>query len=87
MAYNAGDRLAASPELLADVAVDLDQIITRRKVRDWTRNPDVQNRMRDDIEDYLYDLRDRAGIALPTADIDRILDAIMELAKQRERLA
>src|SRR4029079_14729431 len=32
VSYNAGDVPAASSELIADIALDLDQIITRRKV-------------------------------------------------------
>jgi type I restriction enzyme R subunit len=85
--YAVNEAAAPSPDVLADVALDLDQIITKRKVRDWTRNLDVQNTMRNDIEDYLYELRDTEGMTLTTADIDRILDAILELAKQRERIA
>jgi len=84
--YNAAGSTPVSATALADVALDLEQLIAKRKVRDWTRNLDVQNRMRNDIEDYLYEWRATAGIDLPTADIDRILDAIVELAKQRERI-
>jgi hypothetical protein len=82
-----GDPAAAPlPELLATVALDLDRIITERNVRDWTRNPDVHNRMRTAIEDELYDFRSTQGVALTTADIDRVLETILELAKQRERM-
>ncbi len=65
--YNADSTPSLSTELLADVALEFEQIINRRKVRDWTHNVDVQNRMRNDIEDYLYDLRDRAGVTMPAA--------------------
>jgi hypothetical protein len=57
------------------------------KVRDWTGKLDVQNTMRNDIENYLYDLRDMEGMRRTTADIDHLLDAILERAKQRERMA
>lgn len=86
LSYTSAPEAAPSPERLATVALDLDQIITQRKVRDWTHNPDVQNRMRNDIEDYLYELRETQGLALTTSDIDRVLDTILELARQRERM-
>jgi hypothetical protein len=38
------------------------------------------------IEDYLYELRTVRGLSLSAGDIDRILDAIIELAKQRDHL-
>ena len=68
------------------MAIELQQIVARRKVRDWTRNYDIQNAMRNDIEDYFYNARDAHNLAVSPADMDRILDAIVELAKQRDRI-
>jgi hypothetical protein len=33
-------------ELLADLAIKLEEIIERKKVRDWVNNLDVQNQMK-----------------------------------------
>ena len=53
-------------DLLADMAIALEAIIAWRKVRDWTRNSDVQNAMRNELEDYLYDVRARTSTSRPT---------------------
>jgi type I restriction enzyme, R subunit len=87
LSYNADNAAPVAPELLAEIALRLDAIIVRHKVRDWTRNLDVQNTMRNAIEDDLYELRDQGKLTLSIADIDRVLDAILELARQRERIA
>ncbi|MFQ5419980.1 MAG: YgjP-like metallopeptidase domain-containing protein [Anaerolineae bacterium] len=42
----------------ADIAIKLEELVEARKVRDWAGNPDVENRIRNDIEDYLYALKD-----------------------------
>jgi type I restriction enzyme R subunit len=63
---------AASPngDLLADMAIALERIIAERKVRDWTRNSDVQNAMRNELEDYLYDLRASKNVDLAPTEMD-----------------
>jgi type I restriction enzyme R subunit len=49
--YNTGNDDGADSELLAEAALELERIVARRKVRDWTRNYDIQNAMRKDIEE------------------------------------
>jgi type I restriction enzyme R subunit len=73
-------------ELLADVAIRLEQIIEERKIRDWTTNPDVWNEMQAAMDEYLYSIMGRYDIPLAEGDIDVILDRVLELAKQRDRL-
>jgi len=73
-------------ELLADVAIHLEQIIEERKIRDWTTNPDVWNEMQAAMDDYLYSIKGRYEIPLADGDIDVILDRVLDLAKQRDRL-
>ncbi len=73
-------------ELTADVAIKLEEIIERRKVRDWVNNLDVQNQMKMEIEDYLYSIKGRYEVQLTYGDIDQILDSVIEVAKQRDQL-
>lgn len=73
-------------ELTADIAIKLEEIIERRKVRDWVNNIDVQNHMKMEIEDYLYSVKGRYEINLTGGDIDQILDSVIEVAKQRDQL-
>lgn len=68
----------------ADIAIKLESIIEKHKVRDWVGNPDVENQIRNDMEDYLFTLRDTAGISLKEGDIDEIMDAVINIAQKRE---
>ncbi|RLC86219.1 MAG: restriction endonuclease subunit R [Chloroflexi bacterium] len=73
-------------ELLADVAIRLEQIIEQCKIRDWTSNPDVQNEIKFAMEEYLYSIKGRHDIPLTGGDMDVILDSVLEVAKRRDRL-
>ena len=42
-----------------DAALRIDEIIQAEKIVNWTTNTDVQNRMKNRIEDYLHDLKQR----------------------------
>ncbi len=61
-------------------ALDIDEIIRTYKIIDWTRNRDVQNQIKNKIEDYLYDLSDKHSLNMSYDDIDKILDKIVEIA-------
>jgi type I restriction enzyme, R subunit len=73
------------PIQAADIAVRLEAIIEARKVRDWVGNPDVENQIRNDIEDYLYDVKDETAIPLSGADMDEIMDMVIDIARHRNR--
>ena len=67
----------------AAAALKIDEIINQNKIVNWTTNPDVQNRMRNEIEDYLFELKDEVGIALSFDDMDVIMDQCIDIAKVR----
>jgi type I restriction enzyme R subunit len=69
-------------ECAAGIALETDRIVQERKVVDWLQNADVQNRMTDDMEDYLYATEDRLGITFETDDMDLMLEQCMEIAKR-----
>ncbi len=73
-------------ELLAEMAIKLEEIIERKKVRDWVNNLDVQNQMKLEMEDYLYSLKNLYQMPLTFGDIDLILDSVVEVARQRDQL-
>jgi len=67
----------------AEAGLEIERIIeTRRKVN-WTDDPDAVNRMRQDIEDYLFEFKERADINLSFEEIDRIMDECLDIAKVR----
>lgn len=74
---------AAGRELSAEAAIQIDEIIQEEKIVSWTSNPDVQNRMKNRIEDYLHELKDETGLAITFEDIDDILEKCLDIAKRR----
>lgn len=69
-------------EIGASAALRIDKIIQRRRIVNWTTNADVQNQMRNDIEDYLHGL-DGSGLDLSFDEIDNILDRCLDVARRR----
>jgi len=64
------------------IAIKLDELVKAHRVVDWTRKTDVQNTMRQAMEDYLYELRSD-GLELGFDAIDEILDGVMRVATHR----
>jgi type I restriction enzyme R subunit len=73
----------ALPDLAADVAVRIDDVIQSKLVVDWRTNVDKQNEMRNAIDDLLYDLKSEKGLALSADDMDAIIERSLDIAKNR----
>jgi type I restriction enzyme, R subunit len=69
--------------LAADVAVKIDDAIQLKIVVDWRGNTDVQNEMRNAIEDLLYEAKEKQDIPLSTQDMDAIIERTLDIARNR----
>ena len=59
-------------------------IIARRRVVNWAQRDDIQNEMRNDLDDYLFDvMRDGKGHPLTPDIMDEIIDRILSIARTR----
>ncbi|PIR16933.1 MAG: restriction endonuclease subunit R [Deltaproteobacteria bacterium CG11_big_fil_rev_8_21_14_0_20_49_13] len=67
----------------ADAGLKVDEIVNEHRIVNWINNVDIQNRMRNAIEDYLFELKKEQGINLAFEDIDRILELCLEIARIR----
>jgi type I restriction enzyme R subunit len=67
----------------ADAALAIDDIIRREKIVNWTTNRDVQNRMKNEIEDYLFQVKQEQDIPLTFEEIDAILERCLDIARVR----
>ena len=68
----------------ADGAEAMLDIIKRRRVVNWTQREDIQNEMRNDLDDYLFDvMRDKNGLPLTPAIMDDIIDRTLSIARNR----
>ena len=69
--------------LFAETAVKIDELILARRIVNWTNNPDVQNQMKTDIEDYLFDVKAEHGLELTFEDMDSIMEQCLDIARLR----
>ncbi len=80
-------RACTDPQSAKDVsaaaALRIDEIIQQEKIVSWTTNTDVQNRMKNRIEDYLHDLKQDCDLTLTFEDIDIILEKCLDIARRR----
>lgn len=74
------------PELAADMAIEVSRIIHLRRKVGWQNDRDVENTIRNDIDDYFFgELRGRRGLIIEPSVLDAIVDDL--LASARVRLA
>lgn len=64
----------------AKIAIDIDAIIQRNIIVDWHLKTDIQNKMLNEIEDYLAD---ETKLGLSYEEIDLIMEKIINIAKRR----
>ena len=68
----------------AEAAETMLNIISRRRVVNWAQRDDIQNEMRNDLDDYLFDvMRDGKGHPLTPDLMDEIIDRILSIARTR----
>ena len=80
------DTRAPDPDLLGDLAIAFERSIEEHKVRDWVGNRDVENRMKRDLDDLLYQANHDCGWQLSNAEQDAVLDGVIEVARRRVSL-
>lgn len=71
------------PSIGAAIALKIDEIIQQEKIVNWTTNLDVQNRMKNEIEDYLHDLDGESSLELSFDEIDRIMEKCLDIGRRR----
>lgn len=69
--------------LAAQAALEIDDVVRKNRVVDWTLNMDVQNAMRNGIDDYLYALKEKEQLDLSFDDMDTIVENSLHIAKAR----
>jgi len=70
---------------IADAVLAIDEVIERNRIVNWTSDIDTQNRMRNEIEDLLFDFKDKVGIEITFEDMDAIMEQCLDIAKVRKK--
>jgi type I restriction enzyme R subunit len=81
-----GGSTSSQPEqeqILAEAACDMEEIIKRKVMVGWRTNTDAQNQMKNDLDDYLFDLQKQKGFSLSFSEMDGIIDAVIGIAIHR----
>lgn len=66
-----------------EASLQIDEIISKNRIVNWVNNIDIQNRMKGEIEDFLFDLKDKYAFPLSLEDMDKALETVIEIAKVR----
>lgn len=81
--YDAVNRTSTVKEKAAEMALYIEELIDKRKIRDWVHNQDVVRQMQNDIDDYLFHIRDQSNIPLQAEDMDAILERCLSVARKQ----
>lgn len=81
--YGSGKPKRSPEEIFADAACEVENIIRKHNIVGWRENEDAQNRMRNDIDDFLYELQREAGIKLSLDQMDSFIETAISIAKKR----
>ena len=81
--YGNAETQHPTEELLAGVACRIEEIIRKQAVVRWRENPDAQNRMRNDLDDFLFALQEEKGIKLTLTQMDAVIESALRIARNR----
>src|SRR5690625_5551620 len=73
----------ASYDTIGELAFEMDKIINEFRKVDWHDNPDVHNRIEQELDDLLFDFSDEQKIDLDIDTIDKIIEQIKTVALRR----
>ncbi|UCH92210.1 MAG: type I restriction endonuclease subunit R [Candidatus Aminicenantes bacterium] len=69
--------------ICTEIAQAIDDIILKHQVVDWHLKQDIQNVMLNEMEEFLYKLKDFWEVDLSYDDIDLIMETTLGIAKKR----
>jgi type I restriction enzyme R subunit len=75
--------LTGKEDVIAELAADITAIINRNSKVDWHDNPDVHNRIAQEIDDLIYAFMKKHPVELDFKQIDRIIENIKTVALRR----
>lgn len=71
-------------DLATEAALHFVDTFEQHRRVDWATSPEVENAIRNDIDDYVFDVvRGKHGIDLPTAAIDALVEDLLSIARRQ----
>lgn len=68
---------------LGNLALKIDEIIKKHQKVDWHDNLDIHNRIEQDLDDLLFDFKDKFQLDIDIDTIDKIIEQIKTVALRR----
>jgi type I restriction enzyme R subunit len=81
IAHSAGIEDAA--EFCVDVGLAVDDVVGEEPPVDWVKNDDFKNRIRQEIDDVLFDLKEKYNVPLTLEQMDEICEECLRIAERR----
>ena len=84
--YRTSSRTPPPPtrsQILAEAACSMEDIIRGHAVVRWRENIDAQNRMRNDLDDFLFELQRAKSITLSFEQMDAVIESVIRIAINR----
>jgi type I restriction enzyme R subunit len=79
-----GSGKADTETLSAEAAAHLVGIINSHRRVDWAQDPDVENAMKNDIDDYIFDvIRGEHNVPISPEAIDALIDRLLMVARRQ----
>ena len=66
-----------------ELGLNIEKIIKANIVVDWKMKQDTINKMKQEIDDMIYDLQDKYDIQIESKQLNDIIDKSIEIAKNR----
>ena len=70
-------------DVIAEVALAVNEVIERNRIVNWISDKDTQNRMRNEIEDFLFEFKDKNGLEMTFEDMDAVMEQCLDIARIR----
>lgn len=74
---------AGLDQIRAEMSLRMEEIIRNEAIVNWRDNPDAQNRMRNQMDDFLFQLQRTRGIMLSLEQMDSLIEACLSIARNR----
>lgn len=81
--YNANNENNSKTQILASLSINIDCIIDRLTKVDWHNNPDVHNKISQEIDDLLYTYEKNNGLILSPKEVETLISEIIKVALSR----
>ncbi len=78
-----GDDSSFTAKAAEKTSLIIDEIIRRLRIVNWSTNTDIQNQIRNKIEDFLFEIKNEYKIDLTFEDMDSIMEQCLDIAKVR----